>query len=88
MECTTLEDLIQGAYGAFANGVSLNDGVLEIVGGPACMESDNYDVATKAEGTARVEQMLGPMMQLRCRAHLRLQMGRVYRSLAPCSNSG
>lgn len=76
MECTTLENLIQGAYGAFANGVSLNDGVLEIVGGPAWMESDNYDVATKAEGTARVEQMLGPMMQTLLEDRFKLKIHR------------
>src|SRR5947209_6817371 len=57
MECTSLESLIQSAYGAFANGVSLDPRVLEIAGGPGWMESEYYDVAAKAEGTARVEQM-------------------------------
>src|SRR5580658_1546681 len=63
MECTTLQNLIQSAYVFFANGVSLNQEMVQISGGPGWVESDRYDVAAKAEGAAQVEQMMGPMMR-------------------------
>jgi uncharacterized protein (TIGR03435 family) len=58
-----LDRLIQFAYVSFANGVSFSQRVLEIVGGPSWIHSDQYDVAAKAEGNAGVGQMSGPMLQ-------------------------
>jgi uncharacterized protein (TIGR03435 family) len=63
MECTTLQNLIQAAYVFFANGVSLNQEMAQISGGPGWVQSDHYDVAAKAEGAAQVEQMMGPMLR-------------------------
>ena len=63
LECQTVKNLIQVAYGALADGVNFKLVMLDVTGGPGWMTSDYYDIAAKAEGPARVEQMGGPMMQ-------------------------
>jgi uncharacterized protein (TIGR03435 family) len=76
MECTTLQNLIQSAYVFFANGVSLNQEMVQISGGPGWVESDRYDVAAKAEGAAQVEQMMGPMMRALLEDRFKLKIHR------------
>jgi uncharacterized protein (TIGR03435 family) len=75
MECTTLQNLIQSAYGAFATG-TLNQEMLQISGGPGWVESDRYDLAAKAEGAARVEQMMGPMLRALLEDRFKLKIHR------------
>jgi uncharacterized protein (TIGR03435 family) len=76
MECTTLQNLIQAAYGFFANGVSLNQETLDITGGPGWVQSDHYDLAAKAEGPAHVEQMMGPMLRALLEDRFKLKVHR------------
>jgi uncharacterized protein (TIGR03435 family) len=63
LECTTVQNLIQLAYGAFANGVSMNPQLLDITGAPDWVKFDTYQLSAKADGEAPFAQMAGPMMQ-------------------------
>ncbi len=63
MKCTTLQELIQFAYGLYANGLTLNPQPLQISGGPGWIDSDRFDIEAKAEGNPREEMMAGPMLQ-------------------------
>jgi uncharacterized protein (TIGR03435 family) len=63
LECTTVQNLIQLAYGAFANGVRMNPQMLDITGAPDWVKFDTYQVTAKAEGDAPFSQMAGPMLQ-------------------------
>ncbi len=78
LECITLQDLIETAYGMFADGGSFNPGMpkLSISGGPGWVQSGHYDVAAKAEGAARVEQMMGPMMRALLEDRFKLKVHR------------
>ena len=75
MECTTLQNLIQAAYVGFANG-TLNQEEIQITGAPGWMQSDRYDLAAKAEGAARVEQMMGPMLRALLEDRFKLKIHR------------
>jgi uncharacterized protein (TIGR03435 family) len=63
LQCITLQTMIQAAYGFFANGVARDPKTLEVTGGPGWVATEFYDVAAKAEGNPKVEQMIGPTMQ-------------------------
>ncbi len=64
MGCTTMQNLIQLAYGTFANGVKPDPRRIQIIGAPKWVETDQFDVVAKAEGDAGLVQMGGPMMQV------------------------
>ena len=76
IHCATVEALIQRAYVGFANGVSLNRAQLEIRGGPEWIRSVQYDIAARAEGSAHVAQMSGPMLQELLEDRFQLQVHR------------
>jgi uncharacterized protein (TIGR03435 family) len=81
MECVTVQNLIQLAYGSFADGVSFNQAMLQITGGPGWIESERYNLAAKAEGAAHVEQMMGPMLRALLEDRLKLKVHRVTREM-------
>jgi uncharacterized protein (TIGR03435 family) len=81
MECVTVQNLIQLAYGSFADGVSFNQAMLQISGGPGWIESERYNLAAKAEGAAHVEQMMGPMLRALLEDRLKLKVHRVTREM-------
>lgn len=78
MECTTLQDLIQSAYGLFADGANFNQEMIQmsISGGPGWVQSDRYDLAAKAEGAAPVSQMMGPMLRALLEDRFKLKIRR------------
>jgi uncharacterized protein (TIGR03435 family) len=84
MECITLQNLIQAAYGAFADGVSFNPQMLQvsISGGQGWVQSEYFDLAAKAEGAAHVEQMMGPMMQTLLEDRFKLKIHRESKEMA------
>ena len=76
MECVTLQRLIQLAYVTFADGASPNMQMLQTSGGPGWTQSEFYDLAAKAEGAARVEQMMGPMLRVLLEDRFKLKIHR------------
>src|SRR3954454_2025160 len=60
--CITLQDLIQLSYVMFANSGGRSAEKVDIVGGPAWINSAYFDIAAKADGAA-VDSMAGPMLQ-------------------------
>jgi uncharacterized protein (TIGR03435 family) len=64
LECTTLEDLILGAYVIFKNPAKPLMKRFQITGGPAWISKDRYTLAAKsADGNASMGQMFGPMLR-------------------------
>ncbi len=61
--CTTVERLIQQAYGEYANGHVNRVSSVAVTGGPAWIRSDFYQVDAKAEGRPSHAMMNGPMLQ-------------------------
>jgi uncharacterized protein (TIGR03435 family) len=61
--CIALGNLIQAAYGRFADGVSSKPKRLRLFNAPDWTGSDKYDILAKASGEAPMEQMFGPMLQ-------------------------
>lgn len=74
VRCNTLANLIQQAYGVFANGTGLNTQSVPISGGPDWIAFDHFDINAKADGNPPLELMMGPMLQalLEDRFHLKL----------------
>jgi uncharacterized protein (TIGR03435 family) len=72
--CATLRELIQYAYGFYANGMTMAPRQLQILGAPAWTDSRHYDLEATAENHERGEMMAGPMLQalLEDRFHLKV----------------
>jgi uncharacterized protein (TIGR03435 family) len=62
LPCISLRALIRAAYSAFV-GETMSSRLLEVMGGPAWLDSDRYDISAKSEGNASGPQMMGPMLQ-------------------------
>jgi uncharacterized protein (TIGR03435 family) len=75
--CITLRNLIQAAYGRFANGPDSDPQQLRFVGAPEWIGSSRYDITAKARSSVPMDQMFGPMLQvlLEDRFHLRVHRG-------------
>jgi uncharacterized protein (TIGR03435 family) len=63
MKCNTVKELVQFAYGLYANGATLTPQPLQISGGPGWIDSDRFDIEARAEGKPTDEMMAGPMLQ-------------------------
>jgi uncharacterized protein (TIGR03435 family) len=72
--CIKLRNLLQAAYGTFANGVNSNPKPLRLLGAPEWAGSDRYDITAKAPGNPPMYRMFGPMLQvlLEDRFHLKV----------------
>jgi uncharacterized protein (TIGR03435 family) len=60
--CIAVKDLIQAAYGTFANGPTPGP-LLDVAGLPNWADTDLYDIDAVPPGPATIDQMYGPMMQ-------------------------
>src|ERR1700674_660462 len=47
LRCNTVQELIQFAYGFYANGVTLNANTLHISGGPGWTDSARFDIRSE-----------------------------------------
>jgi uncharacterized protein (TIGR03435 family) len=79
LNCATVQELIQFAYGYYANGLTPIPRPLEISGGPAWIHSDRFDIEAKAEGNASDEMMAGPMLQTLLEDRFKLKVHREVR---------
>ena len=77
--CASLHDLIQQAYGIFANGPKFTLKRLRITGGPAWLDSDAYTISAKADGGTPIWQMNGPMLQALLEERFALKLHREMR---------
>jgi uncharacterized protein (TIGR03435 family) len=86
LECADLRDLILTAYGIYGNRANPASGSfrMQVVGGPAWMDSTRYDVVAKPAGDPPRSEMYGPMLQslledrFRLRVHRETKEGPVY----------
>lgn len=65
MSCADLRDLILTSYGIYASGADSAPGSfrMQVVGGPAWMNSTRYDIAAKATGNPPRSEIFGPMQR-------------------------
>ncbi len=82
ISCITLQNLIQAAYGTLGNGSSPNVQQLPTSGGPDWIRTEFYSLAAKAEGAARVEVMVGPMLRALLEERFKLKVRRETREMA------
>ena len=77
--CISLRNLIQTAYRPV-----VRVRPFDVLGGPAWLDSDRYDISAKAEGVASNDEMMGPMLRLlleerfKVKAHLEPRDSPVY----------
>ena len=75
-ECTTVDRLIQQAYGLFANGHMNPLSSVTVTGGPDWAKSDLYEIDAKAEGPQSRVTMNGPMLQALLEDRFKLKIHR------------
>lgn len=86
LQCADLRDLILTAYGIYGDGANPASGSfrMQVIGGPAWMDMNRYDIAAKPVGNPPRSEMYGPMMQslledrFRLKVHREVQKGPVY----------
>jgi uncharacterized protein (TIGR03435 family) len=86
LECTDLRDLILTAYGIYGDTASPAPASfrMQVVGGPAWLDSARYDIVAKAAGNPPRSDMYGPMLQslledrFGLRVHRETKEGTVY----------
>ena len=81
MGCTTVQNLIQLAYGNFANGATPNPRRLQVIGAPKWLESEQYDLEAKADGATGLMQMAGPLLRALLEDRLKLKVQKETRDL-------
>lgn len=81
MNCTSVGDMIQSAYGRWANGPHPNPKPLIVVGAPEWVDTDLYDIGAKAEDNAPLDRMYGPMMQTLLEDRFKLKVHREAREM-------
>src|SRR5689334_7509508 len=62
VSCIAVKDLVQAAYGTFANGPAPATFVPDVVGAPDWIDTDLYDIEATGSGAPTIDRMYGPMM--------------------------
>jgi uncharacterized protein (TIGR03435 family) len=62
LPCVSARTLIRAAY-TVLNGDQVLARTIGVVGGPAWLDTDRFDISAKTEGRASTTQMIGPMLQ-------------------------
>lgn len=81
LNCATVEGLILGAYGRFANGHTNFSLPPSILGGPSWIHSERYTINAKAAGHENRAMMNGPMLQALLGDRFKLTMHRQIRQV-------
>src|ERR1700722_13417299 len=63
VECVSLRDYIRGAYGSYGLGRNPNVRPPTVLGGPAWVDTNRYDIVAKAPGETGLDEMYGPMLR-------------------------
>jgi uncharacterized protein (TIGR03435 family) len=63
LECITLKDLVEYAYGVWADATSPNPKHPDVRGGPSWVASDHYTITATATGNPQQGEMNGPMLR-------------------------
>jgi uncharacterized protein (TIGR03435 family) len=79
--CIRLKELVQAAYGTFANGTNSGLARLQIFGEPVSFDSYRFDVVATAQADTPMEQMFGPMLQMLLEDRFHLKTHRETREL-------
>ncbi len=80
-QCTTVQRLIQQAYGLFADSHANQGSSLTVTGGPAWTTSDLYEIVAKAPDAPSRETMHGPMLQAVLADRFKLKVHREIREI-------
>jgi uncharacterized protein (TIGR03435 family) len=81
VSCISVRDLIQAAYGTFANGANPDQRLFQVFGLPDWVDSDLYAIEAKPAGNASIDQMYGPMLQALLEDRFQLRIHREVRQL-------
>jgi uncharacterized protein (TIGR03435 family) len=76
LECITLPELIENAYGVWANADRPSPKHLDVQGGSGWINSDHYAVVATASGNASRGQMNGPMLRALLEERFKLKVHR------------
>jgi uncharacterized protein (TIGR03435 family) len=76
LECAELRDLILTAYEIYGDHANPASFRMQVLGGPAWIDSERYDFTLKAEGNTAVAQMYGPMLRALLEDRFRLRLHR------------
>ena len=80
-QCTTVQHLIQQAYGLFANGKMDPSSFVTVTGGPAWASSDLYQIDAKVKEPQGRATMNGPMLQALLEDRFKLKLHRETREI-------
>jgi uncharacterized protein (TIGR03435 family) len=81
MGCVNLQNLIQAAYGTFADGATINTQPLRTEGAPGWAQSEYYSLEAKADGPVRTEMLAGPMLRALLEERFQLKAHREAREM-------
>jgi len=79
--CIAVMDLIQAAYGTFANGPTPDQKLVQVLGLPDWADTDLFDIEARPAGKATIDQMYGPMLQVLLEDRFQLKIHRETRQL-------
>ena len=81
LECITLREAIENAYGVWANAAKPNIKHPDVRGGPEWVNSDHYAIVATADGNPTIGQMSGPMLRALLEERFKLSLHRESRDV-------
>jgi len=83
LPCTPLRRMIGIAYSTAIVGGTFNPrGLLAVIGGPAWLDTNRYDIVAKAEGNPPLAEILGPLFQALLEDRFKVQVHKESRDAA------
>jgi uncharacterized protein (TIGR03435 family) len=82
LPCVSMRSVIRAAYGTFDTNGQMLARPINVIGGPAWLDSDTYDLDAKAEGAESLDQTVGRMLQALLEERSKLKVHREARETA------